>query len=195
VVAFLTRIDGNDLVRLAAPASPDVALVPRQQGGEAEAAGGKGALGMKPAVAGGAKDLGPAELKELEFAPERPAAELPEAKFPPAEPLAQLVGVTGAQRLEEHERLRLTGAIVASLRFSDLYCTQAPHRFEVFEEKDRPGNFPEPAFAGVRGADALGKLPEAERPAWQKLWEEVESLRRRPGVASRWACTVVCPDP
>ena len=30
---------------------------------------------------------GSPELKELEFAPERPAAELPEAKFPPAEPL------------------------------------------------------------------------------------------------------------
>jgi tetratricopeptide (TPR) repeat protein len=34
-------------------------------------------------------------------------------------------------------------------------------------------------FAGVRGAAALAKLPAAERPAWQKLWEEVESLRRR----------------
>jgi tetratricopeptide (TPR) repeat protein len=28
-------------------------------------------------------------------------------------------------------------------------------------------------FAGVRGAAALGKLPEAERPAWQKLWADV----------------------
>jgi serine/threonine-protein kinase len=34
-------------------------------------------------------------------------------------------------------------------------------------------------FAGVRGEAALGKLPAAERPAWQKLWEEVESLLRR----------------
>jgi hypothetical protein len=31
-------------------------------------------------------------------------------------------------------------------------------------------------FAGVRGADALGRLPEAERLAWQKLWQEVEAL-------------------
>jgi hypothetical protein len=84
-------------------------------------------------------------------------------------------------------RLRLTGAIVASLRFSDLYRTQAPHRLEVFEEKELPGNFPEPDLAGVCGADGLGKRPEAERPAWQKLGEEVESLRRRPGVASRLA--------
>jgi serine/threonine protein kinase len=34
-------------------------------------------------------------------------------------------------------------------------------------------------FAGVRGEAALGKLPEAERPPWQKLWEEVEALKRR----------------
>jgi tetratricopeptide (TPR) repeat protein len=32
-------------------------------------------------------------------------------------------------------------------------------------------------FAGVRGSDALAKLPEAERQQWQKLWQEVESLR------------------
>jgi tetratricopeptide (TPR) repeat protein len=28
-------------------------------------------------------------------------------------------------------------------------------------------------FAGVRGPDALARLPEAERPAWQKLWSDV----------------------
>jgi hypothetical protein len=89
----------------------------------------------------------------------------------------------------------LTRAIVASLRFSDLYVAKPPNTLEGFEEKDLPGNFPEPDFAGVRRADALGKLPEAERPAWQKRWEEAESLPRRPGVASRWACTVVSPDP
>ena len=33
-------------------------------------------------------------------------------------------------------------------------------------------------FAEVRGSDALAKLPEAERKDWQKLWEEVEALRR-----------------
>jgi hypothetical protein len=36
----------------------------------------------------------------------------------------------------------------------------------------------DPDFAGVRGEAALGKLPEAERPPWQKLWKEVEALRR-----------------
>jgi tetratricopeptide (TPR) repeat protein len=34
-------------------------------------------------------------------------------------------------------------------------------------------------FAGVRGVEALGRLPAAERPDWQKLWQEVEDLRQR----------------
>jgi hypothetical protein len=33
-------------------------------------------------------------------------------------------------------------------------------------------------FARVRGAEALSQLPEAERLAWQKLWQEVEALRK-----------------
>jgi tetratricopeptide (TPR) repeat protein/serine/threonine protein kinase len=38
-------------------------------------------------------------------------------------------------------------------------------------------------FAGVRGA-ALAQLPEAERPPWQKLWAEVEALRKRAAKAA-----------
>jgi serine/threonine protein kinase/Tfp pilus assembly protein PilF len=34
-------------------------------------------------------------------------------------------------------------------------------------------------FASVRGPEALAKLPEAERRDWQKLWDDVEALRRR----------------
>ena len=30
-----------------------------------------------------------------------------------------------------------------------------------------------PEFAGVRGPEALGRLPEAERRGWRKLWEDV----------------------
>jgi eukaryotic-like serine/threonine-protein kinase len=40
-------------------------------------------------------------------------------------------------------------------------------------------------FAGVRGAAALAKLPEAERLQWQQLWEEVEALRRRAAGPAR----------
>jgi tetratricopeptide (TPR) repeat protein len=34
-------------------------------------------------------------------------------------------------------------------------------------------------FAGVRGEEALARLPEAERREWQKLWQETEGLRKR----------------
>jgi hypothetical protein len=34
----------------------------------------------------------------------------------------------------------------------------------------------------VRGCDALAKLPEVERQAWQQLWQEVEALRERATV-------------
>jgi hypothetical protein len=40
-------------------------------------------------------------------------------------------------------------------------------------------------FAGVRGSEALGKLPEAERQEWQKLWQEVEALRQRSNEAGK----------
>jgi hypothetical protein len=34
-------------------------------------------------------------------------------------------------------------------------------------------------FAGVRGPAALARLPEAERPAWQKLWDDVADTLAR----------------
>jgi hypothetical protein len=34
-------------------------------------------------------------------------------------------------------------------------------------------------FAGVRGPEALPRLPEAERRDWQQLWQEVDALRQR----------------
>jgi hypothetical protein len=37
----------------------------------------------------------------------------------------------------------------------------------------------DPAFDGVRGERALVRLPEAERRDWQRLWEQVEALRRQ----------------
>jgi hypothetical protein len=89
---------------------------------------------MKPPVAGCANDLDSSELEELEFAPERPAAKLPEAKFP-GQPLGQLVEATGAQRLQEHERLPLPHSSVARLQFSDLPCTHAANTVGQFDEK------------------------------------------------------------
>ena len=37
----------------------------------------------------------------------------------------------------------------------------------------------DPTLAAVRDDDALMKLPEAEHREWQKLWENVETLRQR----------------
>jgi hypothetical protein len=34
-------------------------------------------------------------------------------------------------------------------------------------------------FSGVRGPAALARLPEAERPAWQKLWDDVADTLAR----------------
>jgi hypothetical protein len=34
-------------------------------------------------------------------------------------------------------------------------------------------------FVGVRDADALSRLPEAERRDWQQLWRDAETLRQR----------------
>ena len=34
-------------------------------------------------------------------------------------------------------------------------------------------------FAGVRGAEALARLPAAEREPWQKLWSDVADLLAR----------------
>jgi serine/threonine protein kinase/Tfp pilus assembly protein PilF len=40
-------------------------------------------------------------------------------------------------------------------------------------------------FAGVREADALARLPEAERPQWHKLWQEVEALRQQAAAKTK----------
>jgi hypothetical protein len=34
-------------------------------------------------------------------------------------------------------------------------------------------------LASVRERESLARLPEAGRPSWQKLWEEVEAMRQR----------------
>ena len=37
----------------------------------------------------------------------------------------------------------------------------------------------DPDFARVRGTEALARLPEAERPAWQKVWRDIADLLKR----------------
>jgi hypothetical protein len=36
----------------------------------------------------------------------------------------------------------------------------------------------------VRGPDALARIPEAERPGWQKLWADVQELLAKAGGKS-----------
>jgi tetratricopeptide (TPR) repeat protein len=42
----------------------------------------------------------------------------------------------------------------------------------------------DPDLASVRGKDALAKLSEAERAAWQQFWAEVETLRQKAAAAN-----------
>jgi serine/threonine-protein kinase len=43
----------------------------------------------------------------------------------------------------------------------------------------------DPDFAGVRGEQALARLPQDERQAWSTLWAEVEQLRLKAGEKVR----------
>jgi hypothetical protein len=36
------------------------------------------------------------------------------------------------------------------------------------------------SLGGVRGKDALARLPDEERKQWESLWSDVEALLRRP---------------
>ncbi len=40
-----------------------------------------------------------------------------------------------------------------------------------------------PTLAGIRYKDALEKLPDDERPTWEKLWADVEALLKKIGDA------------
>jgi serine/threonine protein kinase/Flp pilus assembly protein TadD len=85
--------------------------------------------------------------------------------------------------LDEQERSRLRGQALIWLR-SEL--DDLRRRLDNKPIKSRPAILQEMQhwqrdtdFAGVRGPEELKKLPETERPEWQKLWEDVETLRKR----------------
>jgi serine/threonine protein kinase/Tfp pilus assembly protein PilF len=86
-----------------------------------------------------------------------------------------------AEKLDAKERARLRKVSLNWLR-ADLKAWR--------QELDRSPNKAGPeiaqrmqhwlhddSFAGVRGPAALPRPPEAERPSWQGLWEDVEALR------------------
>jgi serine/threonine protein kinase/Flp pilus assembly protein TadD len=88
-----------------------------------------------------------------------------------------------ADKLEAPERARLRRQALDWLR-ADLEA-----RRRLLE--DEPGGagpglpgqlrhwLADPDFAGVRGPEALARLPEAEGQAWQKLWDDVADLLKR----------------
>jgi tetratricopeptide (TPR) repeat protein/serine/threonine protein kinase len=88
-----------------------------------------------------------------------------------------------ANKLDEPERARLRRQAVTWLQ-ADLAAWRT--RLEKDPNKAGPDVLQtmqhwqgDTDFAGVRGPEALARLPEAERPVWQKLWQEVAALQQR----------------
>jgi eukaryotic-like serine/threonine-protein kinase len=82
---------------------------------------------------------------------------------------------------KEHARLRKQALdwLRADLGAWRRSLEKAPDKARPAVAKTMQHWLADPDFAGVRGEAALAKLPEAERPRWQDLWEEVEALQRR----------------
>jgi serine/threonine protein kinase/Flp pilus assembly protein TadD len=88
-----------------------------------------------------------------------------------------------AAQLEAKEYARLRGQALAWLR-ADLTGWRQELRKEAGTKRNGVRYEmhqwqQDTDFNGVRGDEALAKLPEAERQEWRKLWEEVEELRRQ----------------
>jgi hypothetical protein len=88
-----------------------------------------------------------------------------------------------ADKLDSQERARLRQQALDWLRDELKACRQV---LEKSQGKAGPGIakrmqhwLRDPDFAGVRGADALARLPKAERQGWENLWQEVEALWQR----------------
>jgi tetratricopeptide (TPR) repeat protein len=88
-----------------------------------------------------------------------------------------------AQSLDENKR-----AALRQQARDWLYTDLAAYRRRLEKEQERTGPavarmlahwLEDSDFAGVRAAEALARLPEAERKEWQQLWQDVEVLRQR----------------
>jgi serine/threonine-protein kinase len=88
-----------------------------------------------------------------------------------------------ADQTDDKERARLRGQALEWLR-ADL----AAYRRLLDQEPDKAGPLVRERMrhwqqdndcAGVRGPEALAKLPEAERQDWQKLWADVADVLAR----------------
>jgi tetratricopeptide (TPR) repeat protein len=94
-----------------------------------------------------------------------------------------------AAALDEKERGQLRRQALDWLR-TDLEAwrrlpTKEPDKARLGVTQQMSHWLSDPDFAGVRGPEALAKLPEAERPAWQKLWQDVaDTLTQAEGKAA-----------
>jgi hypothetical protein len=90
---------------------------------------------------------------------------------------------TDADKLDAKEKARLRQQALAWLRdnhkeyakqlaAADVKTRQAVQQTLQHWQKDAD-------LASVRGKEALAKLPEAERAAWQQLWADVETLLKK----------------
>ncbi len=102
-----------------------------------------------------------------------------------------------AANLEPQEYARLRGLALSWLR-PDLAGRRSDFEVGLEKEPDKArGEMlrhmqwwqQQPELDCVRDADALAKLPEAERREWQALWAEVEELKKQaipPGFIQNW---------
>jgi tetratricopeptide (TPR) repeat protein len=96
-----------------------------------------------------------------------------------------------AGRLDDKERARLRTQALAWLR-ADLEAwgrllDRDPQKSGPAVKQQLQHWLQDTDLNGVRGADALARLPEVERGDWMKLWHEVEALRQRVGARPKKA--------
>jgi len=89
----------------------------------------------------------------------------------------------GADKLDEKERTRLRQQALdwlhADLKAYRQLMDKAAGKVSGAVAQRLQHWLQDNDFAGVRGPEALAKLPEAEREEWQTLWKDVEALRQR----------------
>ncbi len=94
-----------------------------------------------------------------------------------------------ADKLDDKERARLRSLaldwLCADLEAQGRLLEKGPPRAAANVATSLQHWLMDPDFEGVRGPQALAKLSEAERPAWQKLWKDVaDMLKQAQGKAA-----------
>jgi serine/threonine-protein kinase len=85
--------------------------------------------------------------------------------------------------LDDEERARLRRQALDWLRADreawDRYLDKVPEKGRGLVANQLRHWLWDPDFAGVRGPEALAKLPEAEQQPWQQLWDDVADMLAR----------------